>query len=258
MNIKRPTALVVAVLLVLSAVSPAFVGTAVAHHEGEDDNPLDEILDSDENSTEEKSLIDKVKGYVPGYLVTSMAALDGQIQRGYSGFKGLNPFGDGPPTNEEHAQEFAHSVYAYNQTYMTLVNDETTPSENYSTHKVTFAHDSSSPYTMYVVADIENESVASVDTYTEDEFSDLNETVDVEWVVVGAAAKDMDDLTADLAHRIEENKPVDESKQAQLAGKYCDVKSVMSSDKPGKHCDIRSDLWMNHDDLYEGVNESAS
>ena len=257
MKIPRTLALALVGLLVLSAVSPMFVGTATANHDEEGDNPIDEILASDDEQ-EEDGLIAKMKGYVPDYLVQGMAGLDGQLQRAYAGLSEKNPFADPAPTNKENAVTFANSVDVYEDTYVGLVNNESTPSEHYDTHQITFAHEASDPYTVYLVADIKNASVTTVETYEEDEFNKTGRSVDAEWVVDGAAAEDLSELTGDLANHIKEGKPVDKSKQAQLAGKYCDAKEVTSSDAPGEHCDIRSDLWMDHDALYKGVNESAS
>ena len=255
----RTPQLVVAGLLLLSVAVPAFVGTAAANHKGGGGNPIDEILDNNhEESNDSDGIIGRMKGYVPHYLVESMAALDGQLQRLYSGLGDVNPFGDPPATNEEYANSFANKVHAYNETFMTLVNNETTPSTAYDAHKVTFAHDASDPHTMFVVVSIKNDAVTDIRPLNSTEFNQTGRTVDVEWVVDGMAAKDMDTLTADLAHHIEGGKAIGRTKQAQLVGKYCDVSAVTSSNAPGKHCDIRSDLWMTHENLYDGVNESAS
>lgn len=255
-NVPRTVALALVGLLVVSITVPAFAGTAVAHHDNDGDNPLDEILTEDHDE-EDDGLISRLKGYVPNYLVESMAAIDGQLQRAYAGVSDKNPFSDPAPTNEQNAETFANSVAATNETYISFVNNASTPSESYDTHKVTFAHNASDPYTIYVVATIENDSVTAVNTYTESAFDDTGESVDVEWVVDGAAAADLSELTDNLATHIEDGKPIDRSKQAQLAGRYCDAQEVTDTGTPGKHCDIRSDLWMDHDALYTEVEGDA-
>lgn len=259
MYTNRPIAVALVGLLMLSAASPAFVGTAAAHHES-DENPLDEILaEAEDGETEEQSFVSKLKGFVPEYVLTRASAFDGQMSRFYDGALAKTPFGSDAPTNKEHARTFMTAVDVHEGTYTGFVSNATTPSKNYSVHKVTFAHEASDPYTVYVVGEIdaENDSVTNIETHTADEFDASERDVDVEWVVDGRAAGNLSDLTATLAERIEADKPIDRDKQSQLVGKYCDFTDAMQSDAPIESCDIRSSLWMDHDSLYEEVDDGS-
>lgn len=252
MNPYRILTVALVTLLMVSAVGPAFVGTAAAHHE-EEDNPLDDILAQEEQQPDD-GLIGRLKGFVPRYLVDSMALVDGQLQRQFNGLSDLNPLAKETPTNERLAVEFDRAVEDRGDVFLTMFNEKTTPSESYDSHKITFAHEDSDSHVVYLVGrvDAENSTVESTEVLTESEFNETGRTVDAEWVVVGTGARELGELTHDLADRLEKDQPLDRSSQAQLVGRYCDLPE---SDKPpATGCDIRSSMWMNHSNLYDGVN----
>jgi hypothetical protein len=252
MTTDRPIAVVLAALLLVSAASPGFVGTAAAHHES-DDNPLDDILADDGETADRRG--NKLKSYVPDYALSGASAFDGKLRGFYSGALSMTPFGDDPASNKEQALTFTNEVRIHEETYTAFLSNETNLTANESVHKITVAHEASAPYTVYVVGEIdaENDTVTAIETYAQDEFDESSRDVDAEWVVVGQAARDLPDLTANLAQHIEDGKAIDRSKQAQLAGQYCDFSESIRSDSAIETCDIRSSLWMDHDKLYEGV-----
>lgn len=241
-------------LLVLSAVTPAFVGMAAAQEK--DSNPLDDILAANDEEPDD-SFIGKAKAAVPDYLTDSMAVIDGQLSRMYAGLSDKNPFKDDPKTNEEFATDFDRAVEDRGETFISLINENTNASTAYDTHQVTFAHEGSDTHVVYLVADIDNETVQSTEVLSESEFNETGRSVDAEWVVDERGAEELGELTRNLADRIEDDRPLDRTKQAQLVGRFCELSNPMSKEPPGASCDIRSSLWMDHESLYKDVEDDS-
>lgn len=244
------------------AAAVAHTGPGTGHTAGvladEDGGPLDDILADENESAKDDGWFGSLDDYAPDYFVESMAAFDGQLQRFYAGIVNANPFGEEPPTNREHAAAFVASIHEHNETYRQFLNNETTPSTAYDVHKVTFAHEGSPPASVYVIGIIRNDSLAGIEAYPAVAVDESHIDPDVRWVATGLAARDLDALTGTLAGEIAEGSPIDETRQAQLAGRYCDSQAVLEDGPPGTNCDIRSSLWMDNSTLYEGINMEAS
>lgn len=257
MNLQRTLALAFTAIMVVSVVSSAFIGGAAATQEdGDGDNPLDGILESD-NEEQNESGLDRIKDFVPAYLVDGMAVLDGQAKRFYSGIMDKSPLSDGPKTNEELAVEFGKAVEDRENVYLGFINDTTNVSSTYDTHQITFSHDASPEHVVYLAADVENQSVQRIEVLNQSAFNETGRDIDAEWVVVEKGAQDLPKLTHDLADRIENDRALDRNQQAQLVGQYCDVSLGSLGKSSASNCDIRSSLWLSNESLYEGVNDET-
>ncbi|WP_276257230.1 hypothetical protein [Halomontanus rarus] len=244
--------LLLAAVFAVALVSGAIAAPVAAQDNETDTNPLDEILSDEDVPEEEQGLADKAKSYVPDYLVDGMALFDGQLQRWYASLAAKSPLAEDPATNAELATEFDRTVENRNETFLEFSNNETSPSVSHDTHLVTFDHEESASATVYVAAPLENETYQRLTVMSEQEFADSgHDSPDAEWVIDGDGALDTSELIDGLADRIEDDKPIDRTKQAQLIGRYCGADNPFGDSSAGASCDIRSSLWLEDDELYQ-------
>ncbi|WP_227134585.1 hypothetical protein [Halorubellus salinus] len=251
---QRAVALALACLVVVSSIAlAASPALAQSSDDGDEANVLDSWLTDEDETTEDENGWFDLEVDTEAWrakLSHASAALDGQLDRMQASVGGL--FDDEQPrANNDTVAQTVTEINSNSETYVAEINQRTSPSEAFDTHKVIVSHEGSENAVFYVVGNVtstENSTtLASLTALNESAYNATysNRSVDETWGVDGDFAEDLPTMTDEIANRIANNESLGRDYQAKLLGRYCGTTSLTD---PGE-CDVRSTLWMNESKL---------